>query len=127
MCDRVKIFLDSIRNGQHFGNRSTGKILAPQVLLRKFINTGELGPVTAIGTDYVTSELAGIVRVNREPNSNRANMELVQEDTVGKVLDVIRTGLIEDGAPWAHRICVKAPNSSPLSSNVRESGMFLNP
>lgn len=96
MFDRVKIFLDSIRNGQHFGAPGTGKILAPELLLRKLLNEGEIGPCTAIGHDYVTSEKAGIVRVRRaDPTSTQFYMELVQEDTVSKVLEVVTAGKIE--------------------------------
>ncbi len=93
-CDRVKIFLDSVRNGQHFGRIGTGKVLFPGTLLRKLLNTGEIGPCSAIGTDYVTSERAGIVRVERPANGNLRNsvLKLVQQDTVQKVHDIITTG-----------------------------------
>lgn len=93
MCDRVKIFLDSIRNGQHFGHTDTGRILSPSVLLSKLINSGEIGPCTAIGTDYVTSERAGIVKVRRSAvKANQSFLELVQRDTVSKVREIITTG-----------------------------------
>jgi len=96
MCDRVKIFLDSTRNGQHFGRLATGRILDPDRLLKKLINTGVIGPCTAIGTDWVTSELAGIVRVRREdPSRGLCYMELVQEDTVSQVHDIVTKGSIE--------------------------------
>ena len=94
MCDRVKIFLDSVRNGQHFGRLGTGKVLYPGLLLRKLLNSGEIGPCSAIGTDYITSERAGIVRVRRPSSGNVRNsvLELVQRDTVEKVHDIITTG-----------------------------------
>lgn len=98
MCDRVKIFLDSTRNGQHFGRLATGRILNPDRLLEKLINTGVIGPCTAIGTDWVTSELAGIVRVRRDdPSRGLCYMELVQEDTVSQVHNIITKGTIEAG------------------------------
>jgi hypothetical protein len=93
MCDRVKIFLDSIRNGQHFGRTNTGKILSPGKLLSKLLNAGEIGPCTAIGTDYVTSERAGIVKVRRV-EQGQSVLELVQRDTVSKVHDIITTGIL---------------------------------
>jgi hypothetical protein len=97
-CDRVKIFLDSIRNGQHFGDSSTGRIVSPEVLLDRFLKRGIIGSCSAIGTDYVTSEKAGIVRVKRDsPGSSRYNMELVQRDTVQKVYDIITTGKVAVG------------------------------
>ena len=95
MCDRVKIFLDSIRNGQHFGRAHTGRILSPDILLSKLLNAGEIGPCTAIGTDYITSERAGIVRVRRsQVKPNQSFLQLVQHDTVSKVHDIITTGSV---------------------------------
>ena len=95
MCDRVKIFLDSIRNGQHFGRIGTGRILSPGVLLSTLLNVGRIGPCTAIGTDYVTSELAGIVRVRRDKaRPGQSVLELVQRDTVSKVHDIVTTGSV---------------------------------
>lgn len=96
VCDRVKIFLDSIRNGQHFGDASTGRIFDPERLLAGLLNRRRIGPCTAIGTDYVTSEKAGIVTVSRAAaGSSRCFLELVQRDTVQKVYDVITTGTVE--------------------------------
>ena len=93
MCDRVKIFLDSIRNGQHFGRTHTGRILSPDILLSRLLNAGEIGPCTAIGTDYITSERAGIVKVRRsELKPSQSFLQLVQPDTVSKVHDIITTG-----------------------------------
>lgn len=96
MCDRVKIFLDSTRNGQHFGHPWTGRILDPDKLLSKLINTGVIGPCSAIGTDWVTSELAGIVTVKRvDPQAGKCYLELVQKDTVSKVHQIITTGTMD--------------------------------
>lgn len=100
MCDRVKIFPDSIRNGQHFGSAGTGKIVSPGKLLSKLLNAGEIGPCTAIGTDYVTSEQAGIVKVRRSKfRSGQSFLELVQRDTVEKVHDIITTGSLIGSRP----------------------------
>ena len=97
MCDRVKIFLDSIRNGQHYGERSTGRILNPEALLRKLYNSGTIGPATAILTDYSLSEKAGIVRVTKDRSTGMGYMNLIQRDTVGKVLEIISTGFTDPG------------------------------
>lgn len=99
MCDRVKIFLDSIRNGQYFGMAATGRIFDPELLLRALIDRGEIGPATAISTDYIVAEKAGIIRVQRAANDNMAYMELGQEDTVRKVLEIVSSGTVEPGAP----------------------------
>ena len=96
VCDRVKIFLDSIRNGQHYGSLGTGRILNPERLINGLLTRGQIGPCTAIGTDYMTSEKAGIVKVVRSsPGSSRCYLELVQEDTVRKVYDVITKGTLD--------------------------------
>ena len=111
VCDRVKIFLDSVRNGQHFGSGGTGRILNPAVLLEALLNRGRIGPCTAIGTDYVTSEKAGIVRVERAYGS-RCNLILVQEDTVRKVHDVVTNGTVAD------------PTHAMKPENIREGNGF---
>ena len=95
MCDRVKIFLDSIRNGQYFGQYTTGRIRDPRVLLGALLDRGQVGPATAINTDYIVAEKAGIIRVQRPPTSNRAYLELRQEDTVRKVLELVSSGTVE--------------------------------
>ncbi len=96
MADRVKIFLDSIRNGQHFGARGTGRIFSPDLLLNKLLNTGTIGPCTAISTDYTMSELAGIVKVRNPTGRPRDSfLELVQRDTVAKVHQVVTSGAVE--------------------------------
>ena len=97
MCDRVKIFLDSIRNGQYFGRSFTGKIRDPQVLLRALIDRGRVGPATAIGTDYIVAEKAGIIRVERESSGSKAYLDLGQADTVRKVLEIVTSGTVEPG------------------------------
>jgi hypothetical protein len=52
VCDRIRLFLDSIRHGQHFGDWYTGRISDPVVLLNRLIDRREIGPCTAIGRDY---------------------------------------------------------------------------
>ena len=99
MCDRVKIFLDPIRNGQYFGRQGTGRILDPQLLLSALLNRGQVGPATAIATDYIVAEKAGIIRVQRSSARGRAFLELGQEDTVRKVLEIVSVGTTEPGTP----------------------------
>lgn len=98
-CDRVKIFLDSTRNGQHFGSPWTGRISNPDALLHKLLNTGIIGPCTAIGTDWVTSERAGIIRVERQDvKARNCYMKLVQKDVVAKVHELVTTGTVAPAA-----------------------------
>ena len=91
MCDRVKVFLDSIRNGQYYGYQSTGKISDPVVLLRALLNRGQIGPATAITTDYSVSEKAGIIRVRRTASKGGV-MLLMQRE-------IVSTGTVEPGSP----------------------------
>jgi hypothetical protein len=112
ICDRVKIFLDSIRNGQHFGHLWTGRILYPEKLLRSLLNNGVIGPATAIRTDYILSEKAGIVRVKKVDSSSRGIMEIIQRDTVKKVLEIVTSGSTD---PGSHEMS---------SSNIREGYYF---
>ena len=98
MCDRVKIFLDSIRNGEYFGSRQTGRILNPVALLGALINKGYVGPATAIASDYMVAEKAGIIQVSNEPNSSKAFMKLRQKDTVSKVYEIVTSGTVQPGA-----------------------------
>jgi hypothetical protein len=90
VCDRIRLFLDSIRHGEHYGRWYTGKITDPAKLLTKLVDSGEIGPCTAIGRDYQLVEKAGVVNV--KPSSWKPGqfvMELVQEDTVRLVRDIV--------------------------------------
>ena len=44
-----------------------GIIVDPDRLLGKLVNEGVIGPCSAIGTDWVTSERAGIIAVYHDP------------------------------------------------------------
>jgi hypothetical protein len=90
VCDRIRLFLDSIRHGQHYGHWYTGRIQDPVTLLGKLIDTGEIGPCTAIGRDYVLVERAGVVKV--KPSASRPgqfSMHVVQTDTVQLIRDIL--------------------------------------
>ena len=82
VCDRIRLFLDSIRHGEHYGRWYTGKITDPAKLLTKLVDPGEIGPCTAIGHDYQLVEKAGVVNVKPSWKSGQFVMEVVQEDTV---------------------------------------------
>jgi hypothetical protein len=98
VCDRIRLFLDSIRHGQHFGKWHTGRIKDPTVLLTGLLDKGEIGPCTAIGNDYVLVEKAGVVTV--KPSTWKRGqyvMELVQDDTVRAIRDILRQQHSIDG------------------------------
>ncbi len=90
VCDRIRLFLDSIRHGQHYGKWYTGRIVDPAALLGKLVDKGQIGPCTAIGQDYQLVERAGIVNV--KPSTIRKGqfvMKVVQEDTIELVRDIV--------------------------------------
>jgi hypothetical protein len=91
VCDRVRLFLDSIRHGEHYGDWMTGKISDPVRLLTRLLDNREIGPCTAIGSDYILVEKAGIVTV--QPHGSKKNqfvMKLVQDDTVQVIRDMLQ-------------------------------------
>jgi hypothetical protein len=90
VCDRIRLFLDSIRHGQHYGQWYTGRIQDPVTLLGKLIDTGEIGPCTAIGKDYVLVERAGVVKVKPSAKPGQYIMKLVQKDTVETIRDILQ-------------------------------------
>jgi hypothetical protein len=90
VCDRVRLFLDSIRHGEHYGEWYTGRISDPATLLSKLVNAGQIGPCTAIGRDYQLVERAGIVNVRPSKlKPGQFVMEIVQEDTIRLVRDIV--------------------------------------
>lgn len=90
VCDRIRLFLDSIRHGQHYGDWYTGRIADPVVLLNSLIDRGHIGPCTAIGRDYQLVEKAGVINVRPSPSKPRQFiMDLVQEDTITMVRDIL--------------------------------------
>lgn len=90
VCDRVKLFLNSIRNGQYFSPSSKGRIREPIAILRALLNKVTVGPATAIGRDYAMVERAGIVKVERSGMPGRYSMTLIQSDVAQKTLEVVQ-------------------------------------
>lgn len=108
-CDRVKIFLDSIRNGQYFGRQETGRISDPARLLEVLLDRGWVGPATAIGSEYILPEKAGIIKVQRDPASSwKYKLHSVQSDTIGVVRQLIMNGTPEPGS-----VAMRAANFQP--------------
>jgi len=122
VCDRVWLFLDSIRHGEHYGDWITGKIRDPAVLLSRLLSNREIGPCTAIGTDYILVEKAGIVTV--VPHATRRNqfiMRLVQDDTVQVIRDMLTQphglgafGIISQVGPAGQYQFVSSEQGRPL-------------
>jgi hypothetical protein len=89
VCDRVKLFLNSIRHGQYFSVWGRGQIQDPGAILRALLNNNKVGPATAIGEDYTMAERAGIIKIERSHVPDRYNMILVQDDVARKTLEVV--------------------------------------
>lgn len=87
--DDVKLFLSSIGFGQHYSNVS--KIKYPVELVEALINKGQVGPATAIGTDFLLLEKQGIVKVVKDSSlPGRYNMYLAKEDVAKTALEVLK-------------------------------------
>ncbi len=87
--DDVKLFLSSISFGKNYSNIS--RIWSPVELVDALIRRGEVGPATAIGSDYVLLEKQGIVKVKEDTyHPGRYNMYLVKEDVARTALEVLK-------------------------------------
>lgn len=112
VCDRVKLFLNSIRNGQYVSPSSRGRIREPVALLRALLNNAAVGPAPAIGSDYTMVERAGIVKVEHS-DSDGYSMTLIQSDVAQKTLEVVQTQAM-------------TPNKRVLSANdLSNKGRFV--
>jgi hypothetical protein len=89
--DDVKLFLNSIRYGEVYGKRNTGKILDPIRLLTVLLEKGEIGPATAIGKDYPLVEQAGIVSIETSPGGLYI-MHPRKRDVIETVVDILEYG-----------------------------------
>ena len=90
VCDKVKLFLDSIRHGQFYGDGSTGRIKNPEALLSSLLNNRILTGCSALVTDYTMAEKAGIIKIIKGKTYKENRMEVVQVDVIEKTLDVIQ-------------------------------------
>jgi len=90
VCDKVKLFLDSIRHGQFYGDGSTGRIKYPEALLSSLVNNRVLTGCSALITDYTMAEKAGIIRIKKGNTYRENRMEVIQCDVIQKTLDVIQ-------------------------------------
>lgn len=87
-----KLFVAHIVFGHRYGYPGTGRIRDPLVLVSALLNRGEVGPATAIRTDYPLLEAHGIVRV-QETQGTMATLELVKKDVAEDSLDLLRLAL----------------------------------
>jgi hypothetical protein len=79
--------------GHRYGFGPTGRIRDPQVLLRALIDRGQVGPATAIRTDYPLLEAQGIVQVVPVAGTTMAHLRLVKPDVAEDALELIELAL----------------------------------
>lgn len=89
LYDEVKLYIASIRFGQHFADI---RIFDPVLLTEALLRDGVVGPATPIGTDYILLERRGIVRIIESQIPNRYYMELLKKEIVEIALDVLKCG-----------------------------------
>ncbi len=91
-----KLFVAHILFGHRNALDATGRIRKPLVLVRALLRDGEVGPATAINSDYPLLESYGIVKVKTSPISGRASLLLVKRDVVKESLPLLEAALGED-------------------------------
>jgi len=95
LLDDAKLFLNSIRYGEIYSRQSHGRINDPVVLVDRLISRGEVGPATAIGSDYPLPLSRGIVSiVESRINPGRYHMQLRKEDVAKSVLEILQQGTV---------------------------------
>ena len=93
--DDAKLFLNSIRYGEHYSPSGRGKINEPAILVDRLIRRGEVGPATAIGTDYPLPLSRGIVSiVESRINPGRFHMQLRKKEVAQSVLEILQQGTV---------------------------------
>lgn len=88
-----KLFTAHILFGHRYGFPGTGRIADPVVLVRALISRGQVGPATAIGTDYPSLEARGIVEVVPVPGTGKANLRLVRTEVAEDSLRLLEQAL----------------------------------
>jgi hypothetical protein len=88
-----KLFTAHILFGHRYGFAGTGRILDPLVLVRALIDRGQVGPATAIGTDYPLLEARGIVSVHPVEGTKMAHLRLVRTEVAEDALSLLEQSL----------------------------------
>ena len=90
-----KLFVAHILFGHRNASYVTGRIQQPLVLVRALLRNGEVGPASAINSDYPLLESHGIVKVKPSSISGRAYLSLVKRDVVEESLTLLEAALGE--------------------------------
>lgn len=95
LVDDAKLFLNSIRYGQFYSPPTRGQIRDPVVLVDRLVHRGEVGPASAIGSDYPLPLSRGIVSiVESRLYPGRYHMQLRKEDVARSVLEILAQGTV---------------------------------
>ena len=95
LVDDAKLFLNSIRYGEFYSPPSRGQIWDPALLVSKLISRGEIGPASAIGSDYPMPLSRGIVSiVESRIKPGRFHMQFRKKDVAQSVLDMLEQGSV---------------------------------
>ena len=88
-----KLFVAHILFGHRNAPYTTGRIQQPLVLVKALLREGEVGPATAINSDYPLLESHGIVKVKQSSIRGRAYLSLVKPDVVKESLPLLEAAL----------------------------------
>lgn len=88
-----KLFVAHILFGHRNAPYTTGRIKQPLVLVKALLRSGEVGPASAISSDYPLLESHGIVKVKPSSINGRAYLSLVKRDVVEESLPLLEAAL----------------------------------
>jgi len=88
-----KLFVAHILFGHRNAPPAYGRIRQPLVLVKALLRKGEVGPATAISSDYPLLESHGIVKVKASSTSGQAYLSLVKPDVVEESLPLLEAAL----------------------------------
>ncbi|MFO7579918.1 MAG: hypothetical protein R6W74_06905 [Nitrosomonas halophila] len=89
--DLAKAFVASLTYGMTLSDYYRGRIQVISALMNKLISGGEVGPATAIGSDYQALEFKGVVKVT-PAQGGMFTMRLMKPDVGRLALSVIEHG-----------------------------------
>ncbi len=125
VVDDAKLFLNSIRYGEHYSPAGRGRIKEPAILVDRLIRSGEVGPATAIGSDYPLPLSRGIVSiVESRINPGRFHMQLRKEDVAKSVLEILDLGTVighpqeTEGGLWGASGQFQAPETLRVARSL---------
>jgi len=99
ILDDIKVFLNSIRYGEFYGKIGTGRVENPIALVSALVTRDQVGACSAIGTDYIMLEKAGIVDIQRATTlpGKQYFMKLLKKEVGAYVLEILKHGFLLPG------------------------------